>query len=51
MPSNRPLIQLRLEQKLYDQVVRHARMNGRSRSNYVEDIVRKALEELRKVKP
>jgi metal-responsive CopG/Arc/MetJ family transcriptional regulator len=44
MPSNRPLIQLRLEQQLYEKVTRQAKSEGRSRSNFVEDIVRKALE-------
>jgi metal-responsive CopG/Arc/MetJ family transcriptional regulator len=41
MPSNRPLIQLRLEQPLYDKVTKQAKSEGRSRSNYVEDIVRR----------
>jgi metal-responsive CopG/Arc/MetJ family transcriptional regulator len=44
MPSNRPLIQLRLEQTLYDKLSAEAKAQGRSRSNFVENLVRKAME-------
>jgi metal-responsive CopG/Arc/MetJ family transcriptional regulator len=44
MPSNRPLIQLRLEQTLYDKLTAEAKAQGRSRSNFVEDLVRKAMD-------
>jgi metal-responsive CopG/Arc/MetJ family transcriptional regulator len=50
MPSNRPLIQLRLEQPLYDKVTKHAKSEGRSRSNLVEDIVRKWIDAQCRVK-
>jgi metal-responsive CopG/Arc/MetJ family transcriptional regulator len=44
MPSSRPLIQLRLEQTLYDKLTAEAKAQGRSRSNFVEDLVRKAMD-------
>lgn len=45
MPSNRPLIPLRLEQSLYEKVVAQAKAQGRSRSNFVENLIRKAMAE------
>lgn len=48
MPSNRPLILLRLEQSLHDKVIALAKEQGRSRSNFVENIVRRAVRDKRK---
>lgn len=44
MPSNRPVILLRLEQSLYDKVIAQAKARGHSRSGFVEILVRKALD-------
>lgn len=45
MPSNRPLIALRLEQALYEKVAAKAKQEGRSHSNFVEHLVRRAMQE------
>ena len=45
MPSNRPLILLRLDQDLFDKVIALAKQQGKSRSNFVENIVRRAMRE------
>lgn len=43
MPSTRPVIALRLDKQLYDKVLALSKEQGRSLSNFVENIVRKHL--------
>jgi hypothetical protein len=44
MPSKLLVIPIRLEQSLYDKVIAMAKAQGRSRSNFVENLVRAAME-------
>lgn len=44
MPSNRPVIALRLTQPLYEKVRACAREQGRSLSSFIEIIVKKEME-------
>ncbi len=48
MPNNLKVIPVRLEPPLYERVIAQAKAENRSRSNFVEHIVRKAMEEKRK---
>jgi hypothetical protein len=43
MPSNRPVIAVRLERPIYEIVLARANAEGRSLSNYVENIVKREL--------
>ena len=44
MPSIKPVIAVRLEQPLYDKIAALARAQGRSLSNFVEQIVKGEME-------
>lgn len=43
MPVSTKVIPVRLEKKLYDRVVAEAKLEGRSISNYVQQLVLSAL--------
>jgi len=43
MPSEKPLIALRLEQALYDRVVTAAYQEGRTPANYIAQVLRISL--------
>ena len=43
MPNNLKVIPVRLEQPLYERVIAQAKAENRSRSNFVESIVREAM--------
>lgn len=44
MPSNRPVIAVRVDRQLYDKVAALAKEEGRSLSNFVEILVRKTVD-------
>jgi hypothetical protein len=49
MPTDKPMIAVYLEQKLYDEVLRLAIQDGRSMSNWVQRAIKAAVsKEMRK---
>lgn len=43
MPNNLKVIPIRLEPALYERVIAQAKLENRSRSNFVESIVKEAM--------
>jgi predicted HicB family RNase H-like nuclease len=43
MPSNKPIVAVRLDQKLYDELLRAATQEGRSMGNWVQRLIETAL--------
>lgn len=43
MPNNLKVIPVRLESELYERVIEQAKAENRSRSNFVESLVKKAM--------